>query len=188
MDATKLIAAVFAVLLVGAGAVAAGTAATTANESSASDQAPATVDVRATHDNGTVTVTVTENGTDVENVTVVAGDEQVGTTGADGTVTFETNAPEELELTKGEFEGELKYAIVDGSLVLQEEEYEFPEVESEDADEEDEEADDGGEESEDESEGSEDEHESEDSEDESEDSEESEDESEEETEDDTSDD
>lgn len=99
-----------------------------------------------TYDNGTVTVTVSENGTGVENVSVAVDGEIVGTTGADGSLTFEPNATDELELElwKGEFEGELKFAIHDGSLIIQEEAYEYPEVESEDehADDDDEHEDD----------------------------------------------
>lgn len=144
MNGSKLIVLALVGLLVVAGAV---TAAATGMPGSASDveeaqeaQGPRDVDAAATYDNGTVTVTVTANGSGVENVTVLADDERVGTTDANGTVTFETNASEELELElhKGGFEGELKYAIQDGSLVVLEEEYEYPEVETDDEDDENE--------------------------------------------------
>ncbi|WP_435119027.1 hypothetical protein [Halolamina sp. C58] len=71
------------------------------------------------YDNGTVDLTVTQNGSAVENASVTANGEDVGTTDANGTLTFETNASEELEIeiTAGEQELELEYTIEDGELV-----------------------------------------------------------------------
>ncbi|QKY20271.1 hypothetical protein B4589_007715 [Halolamina sp. CBA1230] len=96
------------VVSVGAGAVTAQT-----------DDTSAGTTVDASYDDGAVTLTVTENGTGVENLSVEANDEDVGTTDANGTLTFETNASEELEieLEGDEFEHEVEYEIEDGELV-----------------------------------------------------------------------
>lgn len=143
MNASKLTVVALVGVLVAAGAV---TAAATGMPGVASDaeekQGPRGVDVAATHDNGTVTVAVTTDGSGVENVTVLADDERVGTTDANGTVTFETDDSEELELHKSGFEGKLEYVLRNGSLLLLEEEYEYPEVEADDEDGDDDEADD----------------------------------------------
>jgi hypothetical protein len=146
MNTNSLAAAAVAVLLVAAGGGAALSTGTvqqmTGDESDATG--PRDVDTAATYDNGTVTLTVTDANGRVENVTVFLEDELVGTTGANGTVTFETNETEdlELELEKGGFDGTVTYQIVDGSLVLVEEEYEYAEIETEE-DEEDEETEEG---------------------------------------------
>ena len=103
---TVLVAAL--VVSVGAGAVTAQT-----------DDTSAGTTVDASYDDGAVTLTVTQNGTGVENLSVEANDEDVGTTDANGTLTFETNASEELEieLEGDEFEHEVEYEIEDGELV-----------------------------------------------------------------------
>ncbi|MEF8860118.1 MAG: hypothetical protein V5A38_14545, partial [Halolamina sp.] len=89
MNATKkILTLLMAVLVVAAGAGPA-TAASIDEE---------TTSVDATYDDGTVELTVTTSGTGVENVSVEANDEDVGTTDANGSLTFETNATEELEL------------------------------------------------------------------------------------------
>ncbi|MCT9098136.1 hypothetical protein [Haloarchaeobius sp. HME9146] len=126
----------------------------------------------ATLDNDTVTVSVNYDGTGVANASVFANDRAVGTTDAEGTVTFtldsETTEELELEVVKGAFEAELRYDIQDGSLVLTEEAHEgdgdkAESDEEEEAEEvEDSDADDGAEESEDdEAEEEDDEHETE---------------------------
>jgi hypothetical protein len=69
--------------------------------------------------NGTVTVTLRYEGNGVADASVYANGEQVGTTDADGTVTFDVaNSTEELEIevVKGEFEAEFEYEMTDGSL------------------------------------------------------------------------
>jgi len=155
MTASKLTVVALVGVLVAAGAVtAAATGLPGAGSDDEEEQGPRGVDVAATHDNGTVTVTVTTDGSGVENVTVLADDEEVGTTDANGTVAFETNDSEELELElhKSGFEGELEYVLRNGSLLLLEEEYEYSEVEADDDDGEDDEdeEDDADEEAEDE--------------------------------------
>ncbi|MFC7132462.1 MULTISPECIES: DUF7096 domain-containing protein [Salinibaculum] len=80
--------------------------------------------VDATLDDGTVTVTVSYDGSAVANASVYANGQAVGTTDADGRVTFavDANATEDLEVevVKGEFEAELEYDIENGSLALTE--------------------------------------------------------------------
>lgn len=74
----------------------------------------------ATLDGETATVTVRYDGSGVANATVTANDRRVGTTDADGTVSFAVpNGTEDLEVTveKGEFEAEYRYAVQNGSLV-----------------------------------------------------------------------
>lgn len=141
MTSKLLAVGVEVLLLTGAGAAAVSTGVVTNGADTPEESGPRDVDAQATLDNGTVTVTVTADGDAIENVTVSADDEDVGTTGANGTVTFETNETEELEigLEKGDFEGELSYAVQNGSLVLVEEAYEYPEVEADQDDEDDEE-------------------------------------------------
>lgn len=78
------------------------------------------IETTASLDGDTVTLTARYGGTAVTDLTVYAGDRRVGTTGANGTVTFRTNATEELELelVRGELEAELTYRVRNGSLVL----------------------------------------------------------------------
>lgn len=78
------------------------------------------LDVDATLDGDTVALAVRYGGTGVENVTVYANDRTVGTTDADGRLTFAIDVSDELhlELVRGELEAELGYRIVNDSLVL----------------------------------------------------------------------
>lgn len=145
MNASKLTVVALVGVLVAAGAVtAAATGMPGAGSDAEEEQGPRGMDVAATHDNGTVTVAVTTDGSGVENVTVLDDDERVGTTDANGTVAFETDDSEELELElhKNGFEGELEYVVRNDSLLLLEEEYEYPEVDADDEDEDDDDADD----------------------------------------------
>ena len=82
------------------------------------------LDATATLDNETVTVSVTFDGRGVANATVFANDRRVGRTSEGGMVDFQLPAESEdleVEIVKGEFEAELEYRVVDGSLVLTEE-------------------------------------------------------------------
>lgn len=143
MNANMLVVAGLAVLVAAAGGGAALTGAVQPSDD-ATDVAdgPRDVDVTAAHDAGTVTLTVTDADGGVANVSVHHDDARVGTTDANGTVTFTTDATEdlELELQKDGFEGELEYDLHNGSLTLVEESYEYAELE--DADEDDEERED----------------------------------------------
>lgn len=85
------------------------------------------LNVSASLDDGTATVRVTFDGSGVANATVSANSEAVGTTGDDGTVTFDlANDTEDLEIevVKGEFETEVEFQVQDGSLIKVEEERE----------------------------------------------------------------
>lgn len=79
------------------------------------------LNVAASLDGDTVTTTVTYDGASVPNATVSGNGQPVGTTDADGTVTFTIAANEtedlELEIVKGEFEAELTYTVQNGDLV-----------------------------------------------------------------------
>jgi hypothetical protein len=80
------------------------------------------IQMNASLDGNSVSLTATYNGSALGNVTVYANGERAGRTTADGTLSFTTGATEELELelVKGELEAELSYRIDDGSLVLTE--------------------------------------------------------------------
>lgn len=140
MDPKTILAAGLAVLVAAAGGGAALTGAAQPSDD-ASDVAdgPRDVDVTAAYDDATVTVTVTDADGGVENVSVSHDDERVGTTDANGTVTFTTDATDELELTleTGAFEGELEYDLRNGSLTLVEESFEYAELDDADEDGED---------------------------------------------------
>ncbi|WP_440764798.1 DUF7096 domain-containing protein [Natronorubrum sp. DTA7] len=72
-------------------------------------------------DDGTVTVAVGYDGEGVSGVTVLADEDRVGTTGEDGTLSFDAETDDELEVTifKGGFEAELEFEIgADGALEL----------------------------------------------------------------------
>jgi hypothetical protein len=132
MNATKPLAVLFAVLLVGAGAAAAaGSSYRTGTDAYAMD---------ATLVDGTVTVTVDHGDSGVANATVYANDERVGTTDANGTVSFELG-DDDLDVTVEADGVEMKgeYAVQDGSLVLEKSEFER---EDDDADDRDDDADD----------------------------------------------
>lgn len=80
-------------------------------------------DADATLDGDSATVTVTYDGSGVANATVYANGDRAGETSAAGTVSFAvpSDAEElELEVVKGEFEAELAYELVNGSLSLTE--------------------------------------------------------------------
>jgi hypothetical protein len=147
MSATKPLAILLAVLVAATGVgAAAGSTYDTGDEAYAMD---------AQLDDGVVTVTVTADGEGVGNVTVEADGEDVGATDADGTVSFERPDDEfevSAELDGAELESE--YAVDDGSLVLDESEFEMDdedesdeedEAESDEAADESEEADDADE-------------------------------------------
>lgn len=74
----------------------------------------------ATLDGDTATVTVSYDGAPVENAVVYANGERVGTTDADGTVTFpaDSSGAVALEVVKGEFEAELGYDVQNGQMTL----------------------------------------------------------------------
>ncbi|WP_424014045.1 DUF7096 domain-containing protein [Halorubrum xinjiangense] len=71
-------------------------------------------------ENGTVDVSVTYDGEGVEGVSVFVDDEPVGTTDADGAITFDAPADAdefEVTLVKGAFEAELEFEVgADGTL------------------------------------------------------------------------
>jgi hypothetical protein len=168
MSLSKPLAAVLAALVAFGGVAAAGTGAVGPQLATGDANSATNVDAQATYENGTVTVTVTDAGDPLQNVTVYAGGEAVGTTDANGTVAFDADATDELELelVGDAFEGELEYELDDGALALSEEEYEYDrDDESDDEDE----ADDEGETEDDEEESEDDEEESEDDEEEAED-------------------
>jgi hypothetical protein len=126
MQSTKVLAAGIVVLLAVGGVAAADTGVGTQTPNS--DAGSVTnVNAYAAYENGTVTVTVTDAGEPLENVSVFVAEERVGTTDANGTATFDTTATEELELELAgdQFEAELEYTVEDGSLRLVEEEYEY---------------------------------------------------------------
>ncbi len=124
---TKLAALVVALLVGGAGAAAAtgGVGVIGAANEPLSDR-PADVDIDAELDNHTVTFVVTDADAAYESVNVSVADERVGITDASGTVTFAVGNDSELdiELSAPGFEGEVAYAVVNGSLLLESEEYE----------------------------------------------------------------
>jgi hypothetical protein len=96
------------------------------DEENETDENESELDASASLDNGTVTVDVTQNGSAAENVSVTANGEDVGTTDENGSLMFETNASEELELEfeKGDVELEQEYSIEDGALVMEEDDEE----------------------------------------------------------------
>jgi uncharacterized membrane protein YkoI len=147
MDSIKILAAALVVMLAAGGVVASGpgigTPAATTDTSSVTN-----ADVHATLENGTVSLTLVDEGDGVANATVDVereynhgGDEaehgydRVGTTDENGTVAFALN-PEnesrnvtaiEVELTNAQFDAGLNYDVKNGSLSLTEEEYEYEE-------------------------------------------------------------
>ncbi|WP_435178159.1 DUF7096 domain-containing protein [Halorussus sp. AFM4] len=76
------------------------------------------LDVSGSIDNGTVTISVSADGASVSGATVYADGDRVGTTAADGTVSFATDATEELavEVVKGESEAEVTLAVSGDSM------------------------------------------------------------------------
>ncbi|WP_418283960.1 DUF7096 domain-containing protein [Halorubrum sp. DTA46] len=96
-------------------------------------------------EDGTVTVSVTYDGEGVDGVSVYVDDERVGTTGADGSLSFDApSVDDELEVTlvKGAFEAELEFEVgADGTLVLDD-----VDIDERDADDRDDDADRDGDE------------------------------------------
>ena len=139
------------------------------------------LDATVSYEDGVVTVSVTHDGEPVEGATVEANDNDVGTTDADGTISFDMPEDDELdlEIEHGELDFEGEYELEDGTLISEQseeaededaEDEESEEAEDEDAeDEESEEADD--EEAEDEESEEDDEDDDEDDDEESEDEE-----------------
>lgn len=132
MSATKPLAILLAVLV-----AATGVGAAVGSTHDAGDGAYA-MDAQLNED--VVTVTVTEDGEGIENATVDVDGEAVGETDANGTVTFERPDDEfEVSTETASAELESEYAVDDGSLVLEESEFEMEDEEAEE-DERDEEA------------------------------------------------
>lgn len=96
-------------------------------EESDSERVFSHLDITASLQDNVVTVEVNFDNKPVRNATISANGDRVGTTDADGRVTFgfdESKHEElELEVVKGEFEAELAYTIQAGSLILVEEEH-----------------------------------------------------------------
>ena len=70
-------------------------------------------------ENGTVQLSVTYDGEGVDGVSVSVDGDRVGTTGADGTLSFDAPAADEFEATlvKGAFEAEIEFEVgADGTL------------------------------------------------------------------------
>jgi hypothetical protein len=111
MKSKQFVSAVVALLLVTAG-VTVSTAGSVAAAESTNDDAVLT----ATYDNGTVSVTATDNGTAIDNASVTANDMQLAVTDENGTAAFNWNGEEgdELSIT---VEGD--NATVSGTWVLQ---------------------------------------------------------------------
>lgn len=138
---TRILYAVLAMAVVSGGSVIAGASGQVAGVQ-ADESSPVTnADTVATLDDGTVTLTVTDRDTPVENVTVTVEAENVsddtatnsddprkiGQTDADGIVTFplESLSRFEVDLSLQDFSGELEYTVTGDSLTLLEEEYEY---------------------------------------------------------------
>ncbi|MFC7096723.1 hypothetical protein [Halobaculum marinum] len=120
MDARKLFAVALASLLVSAGVGAAATstgAGATVADSHASIDG---YDAVAAYDDGTVTFSVTDNGSAVSGAPVAVDGDSVGVTDVDGSVTFDVNASEEFTVvvSNDEVTGEFTYAVDNGSLSL----------------------------------------------------------------------
>jgi hypothetical protein len=152
MDFTKILAAGLVVLLAAGAVTAAGTGNSTQVATSDAESV-ANADVDATYENGTVTLTLVNDGDGgvegIANATVdvtreYEGDhdareddegayERIGMTDSNGMTAFDLT-PEnesrnvtafEVHLTKDVFSAELEYRVEDGSLSLLEEEYEY---------------------------------------------------------------
>ena len=101
-----------------------------------------------TVENGTVTISVTYDGTDAEGVSVYVDDERVGRTDEDGSLSFDASGVnDELEVTvvKGAFEAEIELAVgADGTLSTASVDFDQRDADDPDADDD---SDDGGAES-----------------------------------------
>jgi hypothetical protein len=152
MALSKPLIVVLSVLLVAGGGVAAtGVAQTDADASTTT--AVSALEMDATLGNETVTVTVADDGTPVENASItVEGDEEVTvTTDANGTATVDrsnlTEDGESLEELEVEYEtehaeGSLEFVVQNDSLTLVEEKYEYDVEEDDETDEEERDEDD----------------------------------------------
>lgn len=78
--------------------------------------------VNGTATNGSVSVSVTYDGTGVENASVWVNDEMVGQTDSSGALSFDVGNQSELEveIVKGAFEAELEFEQQNGTLTLTE--------------------------------------------------------------------
>ena len=131
MSATKPLAILLAVLVAATGVGAA--------VGSTHDTGDGTYAMDAQLTDDVVTVTVTQDGEGIENATVEVDGEAVGETDANGTVTFERPDDEfEVSTETASAELESEYAVDDGSLVLEESEFEVEEDELDEEAEEDE--------------------------------------------------
>jgi hypothetical protein len=166
MALSKPLIVVLSVLLVAGGGVAAtGVEQTDADTSTTASVSALEMD--ATLGNETVTVTVADDGTPVENASItVEGDEEVtATTDANGTATVDrsglTEDGESLDELEVEYEtehaeGSLEFVVRNDSLTLVEEKYEYDVEEDEDDEREDGDADDDDEREDDEADDDED--------------------------------
>lgn len=145
MDVTKILAAGVVVLLAAGAVAATGTGAM--NQVASNDGATISdTDVDAAYQNGTVTLTLDDEGAGgpagIANATVSVqreyqdGEEayeRLGTTDANGTISFDPAALNEsynvtafeVKFEKGAFNAELEYHVRPDSLSLIEEEYEY---------------------------------------------------------------
>jgi len=120
MNATKLLAVALATLLVSAGVGAAATSTGTGPTVAATDASVDEYETDAAYDNGTVTLTVTANGSGVEGLSMLRNDTSVGTTDADGSVAFDVNDSETeevvLDVTGENVSGEIVLAFENDSV------------------------------------------------------------------------
>ncbi|MFC6786291.1 hypothetical protein ACFQFH_10420 [Halobaculum halobium] len=148
MNATKLLAVGLAALLMSAGVGAAATSTGAGATVAATDASVEEYEADAAYDNGTVTLTVTANGSGVEGLSVLRDDSLLGTTDADGSVAFDVNDSEteevELDVTGENVSGEVELAIENGSVSVEEAEFEV-ETDEEEANETEENETDGNE-------------------------------------------
>ena len=155
MDFTKILAGGLVVLLA-AGAVAAGGTGTSSQVATSDTVSVTNADVHASYENGTVTLRLVDEGdsgvTGIANATAKVSREYeeheeeyegegayepIGTTNTNGTIAFDLT-PEnesrkvnafEIQFTKGVFSTELEYRLENGSLSLLKEEYEYERAE-----------------------------------------------------------
>ncbi|QLG61534.1 hypothetical protein [Halorarum salinum] len=125
MNVRRLLTVAVAALLVsaGAGAAAASTGGTTTSTATADVDS---YEADAGYDNGTVTFVVTANGSGVEGLDVAVDNDSVGTTDANGSVTFETDESAfEVTATGENVTGEFAYELENDSLTLVEGGFEY---------------------------------------------------------------
>ena len=128
MNATKLLAVGLAALLVSAGVGAAATSTGTGATVAVTDASVDEYETDAAYDKGTVTLTVTANGSGVEGLSMLRDDALVGTTDADGSVAFDVNASDteavELDVSGENVSGEIELAFENGSVTVEKAEFE----------------------------------------------------------------